>query len=47
MLFVAVIGGGGFAYYWFVQRHRTGVLAEHRSQATDTTPVATPAADEG
>jgi amino acid transporter len=28
VLFIAVIAGGGFAYYWFVQRHRTGVLAE-------------------
>ena len=45
MLFVAVIAGGGFAYYWFVQRHRTGVLAEHRSQAPDTPPVVTPAAE--
>ncbi|MFI7018856.1 hypothetical protein [Streptomyces sp. NPDC050164] len=44
MLFVAVIAGGGFAYYWFVQRHKTGVLAEHRSDATATAPVATPAA---
>ncbi|MFG2556407.1 APC family permease [Streptomyces sp. NPDC048581] len=35
VLFVAVIGGGGFAYYWFVQRHRTGVLAEHRLTASD------------
>ena len=45
VLFVAVIAGGGFAYYWFVQRHRTGVLAEHRSQAPDTPPVVTPAAE--
>ncbi|MFI1937956.1 APC family permease [Streptomyces purpureus] len=29
VLFVAVIAGGGFAYYWLVQRHRTGILAEH------------------
>ncbi|WP_405610282.1 APC family permease [Streptomyces sp. NBC_00076] len=46
VLFVAVIMGGGFAYYWFVQRHRTGVLAEHQLQATGTTtPPAVPAAD--
>ena len=22
---------GGFAYYWFVQRHKTGTLAAHGS----------------
>ncbi|MEV7286752.1 amino acid permease [Streptomyces sp. NPDC093252] len=33
VLFVAVIAGGGFAYYWLVQRHRTGVLAEHRLES--------------
>jgi len=30
VLFVGIVMGGGFAYYWLVQRHRTGVLAEHR-----------------
>ncbi|WP_055492958.1 APC family permease [Streptomyces sp. TP-A0356] len=48
VLFVAVIAGGGFAYYWFVQRHRTGVLAEHRLEpaaAVPTAPLAAPAAD--
>ncbi|MET8825498.1 amino acid permease [Streptomyces sp. NPDC004610] len=39
VLFVAVIAGGGFAYYWFVQRHRTGVLAEHRLESADGTAV--------
>lgn len=29
VLFVGGIAAVGFAYYWFVQRHRTGVLAEH------------------
>ena len=24
---------GGFAYYWFVQRHKTGALAEHAAGA--------------
>ncbi|MEV7405887.1 amino acid permease [Streptomyces sp. NPDC091267] len=33
-LFVGVVALGGFAYYWFVQRHRTGVLAEHRTETT-------------
>ncbi|MEU9609736.1 amino acid permease [Streptomyces sp. NPDC048057] len=30
-LFIGVVAAGGFAYYWFVQRRRTGVLAEHRA----------------
>lgn len=29
VLFVVLAGGLGFAYYWFVQRHKTGVLAAH------------------
>ncbi|MFI6082796.1 APC family permease [Streptomyces sp. NPDC051217] len=42
-LFVGIVAGGGFAYYWFVQRHKTGVLAEHRFQASDpTTPAGPP-----
>jgi amino acid transporter len=47
VLFVAVIAGGGFAYYWFVQRHRTKVLAEHRLETVpqDTASLAAPAAD--
>ncbi|MET9125728.1 MULTISPECIES: amino acid permease [unclassified Streptomyces] len=47
VLFVAVVAGGGFAYYWFVQRHRTGVLAEHqlRSDASATSPLISPAAE--
>ncbi|MEW2130025.1 amino acid permease [Streptomyces sp. NPDC005435] len=46
VLFVAVIAGGGFAYYWFAQRHRTGVLAGHRLEETVPDPaVGTPAAD--
>ncbi|WP_420711612.1 APC family permease [Streptomyces sp. NRRL F-4489] len=28
-LFIGVVALGGFAYYWCVQRHRTGVLAAH------------------
>ncbi|MER6017033.1 APC family permease [Streptomyces anulatus] len=34
-LFIGVVALGGFAYYWFVQRHRTGVLAEHRFETQD------------
>ena len=29
VLFVGVFATGGFAYYWFVQRHKVGVLADH------------------
>ncbi|MFD7168311.1 APC family permease [Streptomyces violascens] len=29
VLFVGVVAVGGFTYYWFVQRGKTGVLAEH------------------
>ncbi|MFE0025781.1 APC family permease [Amycolatopsis sp. NPDC059021] len=36
VLFVAVFGGGGFAYYWFVQRHKIGVLADHAAHAAGT-----------
>ncbi|WP_051940448.1 APC family permease [Phaeacidiphilus oryzae] len=32
VLFVGVVALGGFAYYWFVQRHRTGVRAEHAAE---------------
>nr|WP_229700831.1 APC family permease [Streptomyces camponoticapitis] len=41
-LFVGIVAGGGFAYYWFVQRRKTGVLAEHRFQASDPTTPAEP-----
>jgi amino acid transporter len=38
LLFVGIVMGGGFAYYWFVQRHRTGVLAEHQFQQAPSVP---------
>ncbi|MFD6875658.1 MULTISPECIES: APC family permease [unclassified Streptomyces] len=37
-LFIGVVALGGFTYYWFVQRHKTGVLAEHRFQTADPPP---------
>ncbi|MER7078416.1 amino acid/polyamine/organocation transporter, APC superfamily [Saccharopolyspora kobensis] len=42
MLFVGVAAVGGFAYYWFVQRHKVGVLADHASTSDhdETSPVA-------
>jgi hypothetical protein len=30
---------GGFAYYWFVQRHKTGTLAAHRLDDPAAPPV--------
>ncbi|MFF7203639.1 APC family permease [Streptomyces sp. NPDC008141] len=36
-VFVGIVGLGGFAYYWFVQRHRTGVLESHRYVASPGT----------
>ncbi|WP_018548936.1 APC family permease [Streptomyces sp. LaPpAH-108] len=46
VLFVAVIAGGGFAYYWCVQRHRTGVLAGHRlEESAPETALDAPAGD--
>jgi amino acid transporter len=33
LLFTAVLMGSGGVYYWLVQRHKTGVLAEHRAAA--------------
>ncbi|MET9664843.1 amino acid permease [Streptomyces sp. NPDC006475] len=36
-VFVGIVGLGGFTYYWFVQRHRTGVLESHRYVASTGT----------
>jgi urea carboxylase system permease len=44
VLFVGIVALGGFAYYWFVQRHRTGVLAEHAAETQLAEPDAAPAA---
>ncbi|MEU3304588.1 APC family permease [Streptomyces sp. NPDC006678] len=41
-LFIGVVALGGFTYYWFVQRHRTGVLSEHASEAVRTGDPTTP-----
>ncbi|MFD9542118.1 APC family permease [Streptomyces sp. NPDC060022] len=41
-LFIGVVALGGFAYYWFVQRHKTGVLEAHRTEVPDPTPPAPP-----
>jgi urea carboxylase system permease len=34
VLFIGVVFFGGFAYYWFVQRRKTGVLASHAVEST-------------
>jgi len=34
VLFIGAVALGGFAYYWFVQRKHTGVLAEHAAAQT-------------
>jgi urea carboxylase system permease len=31
VLFIGIVMGGGFAYYWFVQRHKTGTLESHQA----------------
>src|SRR5918992_1138422 len=33
VLFISIVFFGGLAYYWFVQRHKTGVLASHAFQS--------------
>ena len=38
LLFVGIVMGGGFAYYWLVQRHRTGVLTEHQLAQPSSLP---------
>ncbi|KPI21492.1 hypothetical protein OK074_1097 [Actinobacteria bacterium OK074] len=46
VLFVGIIAGGGFAYYWFIQRHKTGVLESHRLEETaPPASLAAPATD--
>jgi amino acid transporter len=38
VLFVGIVLVGGFAYYWFVQRHKTGTLASHAADAPEAAP---------
>jgi amino acid transporter len=45
VLFIGVVFFGGLAYYWFVQRHKTGVLASHAAAGpptAETPPEAEP-----
>ncbi|MGV4925332.1 APC family permease [Streptomyces sp. BHT-5-2] len=51
VLFVGAVAVGGFAYYWCVQRHRTGILADHAARpaaaaGTDTGTQVTVSADD-
>jgi urea carboxylase system permease len=39
VLFTVIVCGGGFAYYWFVQRRRVGVLAEHAAPRAQESTV--------
>jgi amino acid transporter len=34
VLFVGIVAGVGFAYYWFVLGHKSGVLADHAAEST-------------
>ena len=43
-LFIGVVALGGFAYYWLVLRHRTGVLADHALDQPAPPSTATPGA---
>ncbi|MEY2533597.1 MAG: hypothetical protein QOF29_1507 [bacterium] len=44
-LFIGIVALGGFAYYWLVQRHKTGVLADHAFEApAEAGPAAEPEA---
>jgi amino acid transporter len=34
LLFIGIVFFGGLAYYWFIQRHKTGVLESHRFESS-------------
>ncbi|MEU5853622.1 APC family permease [Saccharopolyspora shandongensis] len=44
VLFVGVAAVGGFAYYWFVQRHKVGVLSDHAARSTSDNDTTSPVA---
>jgi urea carboxylase system permease len=46
-LFIGIVALGGFAYYWFVQRHKYGVLATHAADVGTGGAAEPPAADPG
>lgn len=46
VLFVGIAAVGGFAYYWFVQRHKVGVLADHAAPAQSASDSAAPGSDD-
>lgn len=47
ILFVGVAAAAGFAYYWFVQRHKIGVLSEHAARAPEARAPEPVAANDG
>ena len=44
-LFIGVVAFGGFAYYWLVLRHKTGVLADHAFEEPAAAPGPKPLAE--
>jgi hypothetical protein len=42
-----VIAGAGALYYYFVQRHKTGILPEHAAASTILEPATAPPAHGG
>ena len=42
ILFISVVFFGGLAYYWLVQRHKTGVLASHAAAAPAASQASAP-----
>jgi urea carboxylase system permease len=39
VLFIGIVMGGGFLYYWLVQRHKTGTLEAHKHEAAEPARV--------
>jgi urea carboxylase system permease len=46
LLFIGIVFFGGLAYYWFVQRHKTGVLESHRFESASPAVAETAAVSE-
>ena len=44
ILFIGIVFFGGLAWYWFVQRHKTGVLESHRFESASPAVAETPGA---
>ena len=46
ILFIGIVFFGGLAWYWFVQRHKTGVLDSHRFESASPAVAETTALPE-